>query len=230
MSRSLLAATLSLNGGYVDTMGFVALNGLFTAHVTGNFVTLGAAIATGTGGLLAKALALPVFCVSVMAARYFARWLGRTGRPVVPVLLNIQLALFLAAAVMTFFLPHNSINQPGEIIIGMTLVIAMAIQNAVHRVHLPDMPPSTLVTGTTTQIMLDFTDVLLGGKEDKKPLLRRLKQLIPALILFILGCALAAIAYRLFGRLCFFVPAIIILFAIYGYLREDATEKTASTG
>ncbi|MDU6748154.1 MAG: DUF1275 family protein, partial [Bradyrhizobium sp.] len=39
---------LSVNAGYVDTAGFLALQGLFTAHVTGNFVTLGAALALGT--------------------------------------------------------------------------------------------------------------------------------------------------------------------------------------
>lgn len=60
---------LSFNGGFVDTAGFLALHGLFTAHVTGNFVTLGAAIALGTSGILAKLLALPTFCVVVMLAR-----------------------------------------------------------------------------------------------------------------------------------------------------------------
>ena len=39
-----LPLLLSLNGGYVDTAGFLALQGLFTAHVTGNFVTFGAAV------------------------------------------------------------------------------------------------------------------------------------------------------------------------------------------
>ncbi|MEO1988659.1 MAG: YoaK family protein [Martelella sp.] len=227
MSRSLLASALSLNGGYVDTMGFVALHGLFTAHVTGNFVTLGAAIATGTGGLLAKALALPVFCVSVMAARYFARWLGRHERPVVPVLLKLQFALFSAAAVLVFLLP-TAANSAGEIITGMTLVVAMAIQNAVHRVHLPDLPPSTLMTGTTTQIMLDVTDLVFGGAIDKEPLKRRLRRLIPALFLFALGCALAALAYRLVGRLCFLVPPIIILLAFYAFRLEDRAENPAT--
>jgi uncharacterized membrane protein YoaK (UPF0700 family) len=35
---------LSVNAGYVDTAGYLALQGLFTAHVTGNFVTLGASL------------------------------------------------------------------------------------------------------------------------------------------------------------------------------------------
>jgi hypothetical protein len=38
------AALLSFNGGFVDTAGFLGLQGLFVAHVTGNFVTLGAAL------------------------------------------------------------------------------------------------------------------------------------------------------------------------------------------
>ncbi|WP_180898362.1 YoaK family protein [Martelella soudanensis] len=227
MSRSLLASALSLNGGYVDTMGFVALHGLFTAHVTGNFVTLGAAIATGTGGLLAKALALPVFCVSVMAARYFAHWLGKHDHRVVPVLLILQFTLFLAAAILAFLLSLAA-SSPGEIIIGMTLVVAMAIQNAVHRVHLPDLPPSTLMTGTTTQIMLDLADLIFERTADRKPLKRRLKRLVPALFLFALGCALAALAYRLFGRFCFLAPPVIIMLAFYAYWLEDKAEKPAT--
>ena len=53
-----IPAILSFNGGYVDAAGFLALQGLFTAHVTGNFVTLGATLAFGTTGAVAKLLAL----------------------------------------------------------------------------------------------------------------------------------------------------------------------------
>ena len=41
---------LSVTAGYVDTAGYLALQGLFTSHVTGNFVTLGAALVFGTSG------------------------------------------------------------------------------------------------------------------------------------------------------------------------------------
>ena len=67
---------LGFNAGYVDTAGFLALNGLFTAHVTGNFVTLGAAFVHGTTGAFAKLLALPLFCAVVVLTRLFASGLA----------------------------------------------------------------------------------------------------------------------------------------------------------
>jgi uncharacterized membrane protein YoaK (UPF0700 family) len=48
MKKAWILELLSFNGGFVDTAGFMGLQGLFTAHVTGNFVTLGAALVFGT--------------------------------------------------------------------------------------------------------------------------------------------------------------------------------------
>ena len=50
-AKRLLVASLALGfiGGYVDTVGFVALFGLFTAHVTGNFVLIGAELSRSSG-------------------------------------------------------------------------------------------------------------------------------------------------------------------------------------
>jgi uncharacterized membrane protein YoaK (UPF0700 family) len=55
--RRSLPLLLSLNAGYVDTAGYLALQGLFSAHVTGNFATLGASLALGTSGAIAKVVA-----------------------------------------------------------------------------------------------------------------------------------------------------------------------------
>ena len=63
---------LSFVGGYVDTFSFAMLFGLFAAHVTGNFVLIGAALAGhGHAGVLGKLLAHPVFVVAVAATRWY---------------------------------------------------------------------------------------------------------------------------------------------------------------
>ena len=77
---------LSFNAGFVDTAGFLALQGLFTAHVTGNFVTLGASLVLGTSGALAKLLARPVFCAVVIASRLGTLLSHRSMHPFVPLL------------------------------------------------------------------------------------------------------------------------------------------------
>ncbi|WP_176084768.1 DUF1275 family protein [Martelella sp. HB161492] len=221
MSRSSIASVLSFNGGYVDTMGFVALNGLFTAHVTGNFVTLGATLANGTGGVLAKLLALPVFCITVLLARAFGDWMQRRRIQAVPVFLALKCALFLLAALLAVVLPLHDRAGDASVPLGMVLVVAMAIQNALHRTHLTDQPPTTLLTGTTTQIMLDLSDVLFGDRTKGLPIYPRLMPLIRALVLFAAGCAVAALAYRVSHRFCFFIPPLTIAAALMLSWREE---------
>ena len=71
-----IAALLSFNGGFVDTAGFLGLQGLFTAHVTGNFVTLGAALVLGHHGIVGKILALPEFILRCRNSSWLSRWHG----------------------------------------------------------------------------------------------------------------------------------------------------------
>ncbi len=95
----------------------------------------------------------------------------------------------------------------------MVLVAAMAIQNAVHRVHLASAPPSTLMTGTTTQVMLDIADVIYPG-DGAQAQTGRLFQMSINVVVFALGCAAAALLYAHFGVRCFFVPPVVAVVAL----------------
>jgi uncharacterized membrane protein YoaK (UPF0700 family) len=105
-----LTRLLGFNAGYVDTAGFLALNGLFTAHVTGNFVTLSASLVHGTSGALAKLLALPLFCILVFFTRLAsARMLAR-GQPALTSLLLVKVIVLAMGAVV--MIVQDSIGPP----------------------------------------------------------------------------------------------------------------------
>src|SRR5579863_8048562 len=90
-----LPPLLSFNAGYVDTSGFLALQGLFTAHVTGNFVTFGASLVLGTSGAVAKLLALPVFCFVVIVIRLLSSMLLQRKLPELKIILGLKSALLM---------------------------------------------------------------------------------------------------------------------------------------
>ena len=217
MKKVPLYLVLSLNGGYVDTVGFLALGGLFTAHVTGNFVTLGASVALGLGGGLAKLLALPAFCLVIFLTRCVGLMLNRRGRPVMRPFLGGILALLLVALALAIeFGPFLDLNSTPALAIGMVMIAAMAIQNGLHRVYLTKSPPTTMMTGTTTQIMLDLADLAVGKDiELRSTVSTRLTRMSLSVLCFACGCALAATAYISNPVWCFAPPVIFATIALF---------------
>ncbi|MFD1332583.1 YoaK family protein [Methylopila musalis] len=206
--RYVLIALLSLNAGYVDATGFLALHGLFPTHVTGNFVTLGAALALGSSGILAKVLALPLFCAVVLASRLVGGGLDRLGWPGLRIMFALEAVLLSVAAGLALKLgPFPNGDAPTALAVGGALVSAMAIQNAVHRVRLAHLPPSTIMTGTTTQVMVDLADLIRPSTpEARAAARRRLGPMSAALAFFALGCGAAAFAHVVDEQLGFLVP------------------------
>jgi uncharacterized membrane protein YoaK (UPF0700 family) len=138
-------ALLSFNGGFVDTAGFLGLEGLFTAHVTGNFVTLAATLIMGTHGILAKVLALPEFALVVALARLAGSAMRAHSIPALPVLLGAKVCLLLAFFVLAVSLrPFADSDAPTALLTGFAGVAAMAVQNALQRVHFARVPPTTI--------------------------------------------------------------------------------------
>src|SRR6202167_847561 len=209
-----LPVLLSVNGGYVDSAGFLALQGLFSSHVTGNFVTLGATLVLGSTGVVAKLIALPLFCVVVALVRVLGYVLTAHAVPQLRVLLSLKLALLVTGAVLAVRLgPFPNGDVWPALVTGMTLVSAMAVQNAAQRLHLASAPPTTIMTGNTTQAMIDVVD-LLRGLPAADPARTRLAHMAANILGFAVGCAAAALLFAYLHMWCFVVPPLLALMAI----------------
>lgn len=225
--RLTVAALLSFNGGFVDTVGFLGLSGLFVAHVTGNFVTLGAALVLGSHGILNKILALPEFIAVIALARLAGGVARRRGWPALRIMLTtevILLAAFFGLAVT--FGPFENADRPLALLTGFAGIAAMALQNALQRVHLASLPPTTLMTGSTTQATIDAVDLLAGTAAGDAPAVRtRLSGMAMSVLLFAAGCAAGALLFWLAGFWCLAVP--VIVGAIAAAMRLDETAQQA---
>jgi uncharacterized membrane protein YoaK (UPF0700 family) len=220
-----LPILLSVNGGYVDAAGYLALHGLFTTHVTGNFVTLGAALVLGTSGALAKLLALPVFCIVVLAVRLLSVVLVAKRLPALRTVLGLKVALLTTGAVLAIeFGPFDNGDGWAALSTGMALVAAMAIQNAIHRIHMGAFPPTTIMTGNTIQIMIDLADLMRGVPADARAAIRlRLSRMSTGVAAFAAGCAAASLIYAKQGIWCFAIPPLVATCTLW--LGELAPEK-----
>ena len=226
----LFTLLLCFNAGFVDAASFVSLGGLFTAHVTGNLVAFAAAVAEGRMPEISKLIAIPVFALVVVLAHMLGRAMEKRGLNDFRTLLAVRLVLLAHAALVAVTVgPFLNRNAPNAIMTGMTLVSAMALQNALHRTHLKDGPPSTIMTGTFTQMLVDSAAIWRPRQgTDSAAARTRLWQFAGNFSAFVCGCALAGFLHLMFGMWCLVVPPLVAVGEIFA-LPSDAAAP-AGTG
>jgi uncharacterized membrane protein YoaK (UPF0700 family) len=211
MKKFGVATLLSFNGGFVDTAGYLGLQGLFTAHVTGNFVTLGATLAFGSHGVIAKLAALPEFILVIALARVAGSVMRAHELPALRVLLGAKVALLFAFFVLAVTLgPFPNSDSPAALLTGFAGIAAMAVQNATQRVHFSGIPPTTLMTGNTTQAVLDAVDLMQGVAPEQAVVVRaRFYRMVRGILSFAAGCAAGAALYAWIGFYGLAVPVVV---------------------
>lgn len=197
-------AAASTVAGFVDTACFLALDGLFTAHVTGNFVLAGAVLVDGRPDALLRLAALPVFALAVAVASWLVARARRRGTDAARALLWLQGLALAGLAAASQFLPDAEpvrITMPSAQAAGAAAVVAMGVQNLLFRALLPSLPATTVMTGNFTAFVAE------AGVAAASPAasLRR-RQVAVALAGFAGGAALAAVALRLAGHGALLVP------------------------
>ncbi|WP_059414187.1 YoaK family protein [Cupriavidus basilensis] len=221
---------LAVVAGFVDTLGFVALFGLFTAHVTGNFVLIGAEAAGLGQGVLMKLLAFPAFIAGVALSSAVVR--ARGGKPPATAarplyaLQAVLLAGFLVAGL--YAAPVRDAQAPAAILCGLLGAVAMGVQNAHARLVGRPGVPNTVMTGNVTQAVLDTLDALLSHPDAaaRRIARERLMRTLGPLAGFGIGAIAGATTYvRLsFGALA--LPlALIVWLAFRSGAGAPATES-----
>jgi uncharacterized membrane protein YoaK (UPF0700 family) len=132
-----LPIVLSVIAGATDVIGFLGLNGLFTAHITGNLVVLAAHVVAGQPTIFSYILSVPVFMLVLLVTRLLAGRLERSDRNTLGPLLLLQLlslAVFLVLCITAG--PWIDPNATAAVFAGMFGVAAMAVQNALVQISL----------------------------------------------------------------------------------------------
>ena len=207
------AALLSFVAAFVDTACFIGLFGLFTAHVTGNFVLIGAALVGGDTAIVGKLLALPVFALAVAATALVSGRLRTVSRSPLAPLLVVQALLLAAAALSVLVMPApRSGNDGGTLVIGMLAVVAMGLQNALMRLELSALPPTTVMTGNVTQVVIDLVAAHGAAAPGAVQVARlRIRKQAPGLLAFAGGAAAGALVFAWVGLLSLAIPALLCL-------------------
>jgi uncharacterized membrane protein YoaK (UPF0700 family) len=238
MSEKPASFCLSFIAGFVDTAGFIALGGIFTAHVTGNLVLAGAAFLQGAeGGTLARLLMIPVFIVAVALSTGLSRYSRRRKLAVVPVLLTCQtlaLAVFLGVglALMPARLSPPALHETTLIVVGACGVIAMGIQNTLMREGLSSLLPTTVMTGNLTQFTIDLVCLcnrLLcsddARRADRSRIAKKVQRYCYVLCGFVGGAIGGAYGIATWHFWCILVPFLLTMLLTLASFSNTTTEK-----
>ena len=225
----LLPFVLAFVAGSVDVISFLGLDGLFTAHITGNLVVLAAHILARGEATLALVISVPLFVIMLAATRVLAAGLDRSGIPSLGVLLFVQLALLCAFLGICVAAGSGvSASAPSMILAGMLGVSAMAVQNALVRISLVGAPSTAVLTTNITLLTTDIGEIILGQDPGLIAKARqRARRTWPAVAGFLLGCALGAWCEAAIGLRALVLPASFALVALaLGTTSPQATGNT----
>ncbi|MCD1279751.1 DUF1275 domain-containing protein [Psychrobacter sp. CCUG 69069] len=207
--RNRAPVLLTIVGGAIDTIGFIALFGFFTAHVTGNLVMAGSGLVKGESGLWIKLAALPLFVLTVMVTKTFIDKSKK--QTMILSHLFFAEAFFLAAFMVAglYYQPFVDASDITVAITGGLGLIALAIRNTASKTLIKHMSPTVLMTGNTTQLGINLTDYVNNRTTENA---KKLGHSATLVFSFLVGALVGALLYL---KLSFWAVGLFVLPVLY---------------
>jgi uncharacterized membrane protein YoaK (UPF0700 family) len=222
----LLPGVLSVTAGAVDAISFLALGGLFSAHITGNLVILAAHYVVGGFSEVGPLLSVPLFVAVLGAVTVVSSAREKAGHSSRRTLFVLQAALLVGCLGFgAAFGPFTDADRPMAVFVGMLAIAAMATQNALVKLALPGAPSTSAMTANTTQLTIDLAmlTVRRGEPDDLAGARRRASARFPCVLGFVIGSAAGALLELHFGLWGLVLPVVLAVLAVpMGELWTDA--------
>lgn len=199
-----------MTAGAVDTIGFLALGGLFAAHITGNIVILGAHFVTGKFSQTGPLLAVPVFMIVLGVMALIAGRMEKARIALLMPLLFLQWLLLTVSLILTITLgPFTDMNGFSAVSTGMLVVSAMAAQSATVKLAMNKAPSTVAMTNNVTQLALDLARLAhqrQASVDEIRVAKDQARESSTAIFGFIIGCGLGAILQVRFDLMALLLP------------------------
>ena len=218
---------LTLLAGFCDSATFVHMHGIFSAHVTGNFVVFAAALSQGASPEdYLKLITFPVFVVAVIAGTviYLAGEKRRAAN-----LSGLTLILWLMTGLLVLsgalaLLPHVASGDL-DMAITLLIVVAMALQNTLH--HFIAGAFTTVMTGTVMNWVASQTERRLALQTPPKT--AAAVNPLFLMLLFAAGCLAGALLAQAIGFTAF-LPAAVLTGGLALFEMKQLTQKDIPHG
>jgi uncharacterized membrane protein YoaK (UPF0700 family) len=213
----LTSIILSYVAGYADSSTFVGADGLFSAHVTGNFVIFAYDIVTNQiASSWIKLIAFPVFILAVFISTLIIDQVNDDKRAVNRFFI-LEGFLMITAGLISWLYRYENTDSILKDLISMLVVFAMGLQNACGRFFAKEvLAPTTVMTGNVTQFIIDLTAYLKNKNPEKQNLKLKLVNAVYVILPFLTGCICGAFITKAVGLgSVVFIGLLMLLIALY---------------
>lgn len=195
--------------GYCDTVTFISGGSIFSAHVTGNFITFASQLVSGKyhGSEWLKLITFPTFVLAVMAGGLL---IAKTTRKYTVLLVESLILIAIGAAAVFLPMLEGDVKSFTLYLLVFLVVVAMGLQNAFGKLFAKETHgPTTMMTGNVTQAALELGNWIRNGFSEPNAL-GGLKRISIPIMGFLVGCVMGGILAKMLGMTSIFCPGVAI--------------------